>query len=333
MSTEIEHGSEHSDVAPRRVLVTGAAGFVGSHLVDTLVARGDDVIGVDCFTPYYSTGAKKAAVAGALEHPNFTLVEADLRDAELSELLDGVDTVFHQAAQPGVRLSWSDGFSEYASHNVLATQRLLEAAHDRDVRRFVYASSSSVYGNQDRYPTVESDLPGPYSPYGVTKLAAEHLCGLYAENWGLSTVSLRYFTVFGPRQRPDMSIHRLCEAVGTGASFPRFGDGSQIREFTYVSDIVAATLCAADAAVAPGTVVNIAGGGEITLNELIAMVGELAGTEVTIEDHPAQAGDAKRNGGSTTRAAELLGWTPQVGLREGIAAQLAWHNDRRAVSV
>ena len=176
-----------------------------------------------------------------------------------------------------MRLSWSDGFSEYASHNVLATQRLLEAARDAEVRRFVYASSSSVYGNQDRYPTVETDLPRPYSPYGVTKLAAEHLCGLYAENWGLSTVSLRYFTVFGPRQRPDMSIHRLCEAVGTGASFPRFGDGTQVREFTYVADIVAANLAAADADVAPGTVVNIAGGGEITLNGLIAMVGELAG--------------------------------------------------------
>ena len=247
-------------------------------------------------------------------------------------LLEGVDTIFHQAAQPGVRLSWSDGFAEYASHNVLATQRLLEAARDAEVRRFVYASSSSVYGNQDRYPTVETDLPRPYSPYGVTKLAAEHLCGLYAENWGLSTVSLRYFTVFGPRQRPDMSIHRLCEAVGTGASFPRFGDGTQVREFTYVTDIVAANLAAALADVPPGTVVNIAGGGEITLNELIAMVGELAGSEVVIEDHPAQAGDAKRNGAATELAHQLLGWSPQVSLREGIAAQLAWHHARRAMA-
>ena len=324
--------ADSGTAAQRRVLVTGAAGFVGSHLVEQLIASGHDVVGVDCFTPYYSPDAKRAALAEAHESDRFELVEADLRDAPLAAILEGVDTIFHQAAQPGVRLSWSDGFSEYASHNVLATQRLLEAARDAEVRRFVYASSSSVYGNQDRYPTVETDLPRPYSPYGVTKLAAEHLCGLYAENWGLSTVSLRYFTVFGPRQRPDMSIHRLCEAVLTGASFPRFGDGTQVREFTYVADIVAANLAAAHADVEPGTVVNIAGGGEITLNGLIAMVGELSGTEVVIEDHPAQAGDAKRNGAATDLAHQLLGWSPQVSLRDGIAAQLAWHDARRAMT-
>lgn len=312
----------------RHVVVTGAAGFVGSHLVDTLLAQGDTVTGIDCFTPYYDAETKRANLAGASAHPSFTLVEADLRDADLTPLLDGVDTVYHQAAQPGVRLSWSDGFGEYATHNVLATQRLLEAARDAEIRRFVYASSSSVYGNQARFPTVETDLPRPYSPYGVTKLAAEHLCGLYAENWGVSTVALRYFTVFGPRQRPDMSIHRLCEAVLTGAPFPRFGDGRQVREFTFVADIVAANVAAATADLAPGTVVNIAGGGEILLNQLIDMVGELAGTEVVIENHPAQAGDAKRNGGATDRARELLGWEPQVSLSDGIAAQLAWHRSR-----
>jgi UDP-glucuronate 4-epimerase len=312
----------------RHVVVTGAAGFVGSHLVDTLLARGDTVTGIDCFTPYYDPDAKRSNLTDALADPAFSLVEADLRDAELTALFDGVDTVYHQAAQPGVRLSWSDGFGEYATHNVLVTQRLLEAARDAEIRRFVYASSSSVYGNQERYPTVETDLPRPYSPYGVTKLAAEHLCGLYAENWGVSTVALRYFTVFGPRQRPDMSIHRLCEAVLTGAPFPRFGDGQQVREFTYVGDIVAANLAAGAADVEPGTVVNIAGGGEILLNQLIAMVGELAGTEVVIENHPAQAGDAKRNGGATDRARALLGWEPRVSLREGVAAQLAWHRSR-----
>jgi nucleoside-diphosphate-sugar epimerase len=314
---------------PRRVVVTGAAGFVGSHLVDALLDRGDTVIGVDCFTPYYDVDTKRANLANALEHDAFTLDDRDLRDAELEPLLAGADTVFHQAAQPGVRLSWSDGFGEYAGHNVLATQRLLEAAHRAAVRRVVYASSSSVYGNQERYPTVETDLPRPYSPYGVTKLAAEHLCGLYSENWGLDTVSLRYFTVFGPRQRPDMSIHRLCEAALTGASFPRFGDGRQVREFTYVGDIVAANLAAADATTAPGTAINIAGGGEIELNDLIAAVGDLAGTEVRVEEHPTQAGDARRNGGATTRARDLLGWQPRVSLRDGIAAQLAWHADRR----
>jgi UDP-glucuronate 4-epimerase len=315
------------------MVVTGAAGFVGSHLVEALLARGDHVVGIDCFTPYYSPDTKRENLHAALDSGHFELVEADLRESDLAALLDGADTVFHQAAQPGVRLSWSAGFSEYSSHNVLATQRVLEAARDAEIRRLVYASSSSVYGNQQRYPTVETDLPRPYSPYGVTKLAAEHLCGLYAENWGLSTVSLRYFTVFGPRQRPDMSIHRLCEAVLTGASFPRFGDGAQVREFTYVADIVAANVLAADADLAPGTTVNIAGGGEITLNELIAMVGELAGTQVAVEDHPAQAGDARRNGGATDRAHDLLGWAPEVGLRDGVAAQLAWHENRDRVSV
>ena len=318
---------------PRTMLVTGAAGFVGSNLVDALLARGDSVIGVDCLTPYYPPDSKRLNLTHALTQPGFELIEADLRNADLTAMLDGVDVVFHQAAQPGVRLSWSDGFSDYASHNVLATQRLLEGVRDADVRRVVYASSSSVYGNQDRFPTVESDLPRPYSPYGVTKLAAEHLCALYAENWGVATVALRYFTVYGPRQRPDMSIYRLCEAVGTGASFPRFGDGTQVREFTYVSDIVAANLLAADADLAPGVTMNIAGGGEITLNELIAMVGDLAGVDVAVENHPSQAGDAKRNGGSTDRATELLGWTPEVTLREGIAAQLAWHKGRRRVTV
>ena len=309
-------------------LVTGAAGFVGSHLADALLARGDTVIGVDCFTPYYDRADKETNVAAAIAG-GAQLVEADLRTAALEPLLDGVDVVFHQAAQAGVRLSWSEGFADYVGHNVLATQRLLEAVvAARPTARVVYASSSSVYGNQPRYPTRETDLPRPFSPYGVTKLAAEHLCGLYAENYGLSAVSLRYFTVFGPRQRPDMSIHRLCEAAVHGTRFPRYGDGSQIREFTYVDDIVRANLLAADVDVAPGTCVNIAGGGEITLAELITLVGDLAGSPVNIEAQPAQPGDARRNGGAIDDARELLGWEPRVTLRDGVAAQLAWHRTR-----
>ena len=313
-----------------RALVTGAAGFVGSHLAEALLARGDTVVGVDCFTPYYARSDKERNVAAAVACEGFELVEADLRAADIEALLDGVDAVFHQAAQAGVRLSWSDGFADYVGHNVLATQRLLEAVQRaRPAARVVYGSSSSVYGNQARYPATETDLPRPYSPYGVTKLAAEHLCGLYAENWGVHTVSLRYFTVFGPRQRPDMSIHRLCEAAVRGTTFPRYGDGTQIREFTYVDDIVAGNLAAADRDVAPGTYLNLAGGAEITLNELIALVGEVAGTPVTVDPGPPQPGDSLRNGGAIGRARDVLGWVPEVSLRDGIAAQLAWHRSRR----
>ena len=310
-------------------LVTGAAGFVGSHLAEALLARGDTVIGVDCFTPYYERIDKEQNLARAFAHDDFELVEADLRTADLDVLLSGVDTVFHQAAQAGVRLSWSGGFSDYVGHNVLATQRLLEAVQRaRPGIRVVYASSSSVYGNQVRYPTVETDLPQPFSPYGVTKLAAEHLCSLYAENWGVHTVSLRYFTVFGPRQRPDMSIHRLCQAAVYGSAFPLYGDGTQIREFTYVADIVAANIAAADRDVAPGTYLNVAGGAEITINELIALVGELAGSPVAVDPEPRKPGDSFRNGGATDRARELLGWRPEVPLREGLSRQIAWHRER-----
>jgi nucleoside-diphosphate-sugar epimerase len=192
----------------------------------------------------------------------------------------------------------------------------------------VYASSSSVYGNAPRYPTTEDDLPRPHSPYGVTKLAAEHLCALYAANWSLPTVSLRYFTVFGPRQRPDMSVHRLCEAALTGEAFPRFGDGTQVRELTYVSDIVAGNLAAAAADVEPGTVVNLSGGAEIRLDDLVSLVGEVAGVEIAVDGRPAQAGDASRNAGAVDRAVALLGWEPTVPLRAGIAAQLDWHRQR-----
>jgi UDP-glucuronate 4-epimerase len=312
-----------------RVLVTGAAGFVGSHLADALLARGDSVVGVDCFTPYYEREVKERNLADAGTHAEFEFVEANLLETELEALLADIDVVFHQAAQAGVRLSWSHGFADYVTNNVLATQRLLEAiVVARPTTRVVYASSSSVYGNQQRYPVVETDLPAPFSPYGVTKLAAEHLCRLYATNAGLRTVSLRYFTVFGPRQRPDMSTYRLCEAALRSTAFPRYGDGTQVREFTYVDDIVRANLLAAEADVAPGTYVNIAGGSEITLSQLIALVGDIAGAPVKINEEPAQPGDTLRNGGSIERAFALLGWEPRVSLADGVAAQLAWHRAR-----
>jgi nucleoside-diphosphate-sugar epimerase len=314
-------------------LVTGAAGFVGSHLAEALIARGDTVLGIDCFTPYYDRRVKESNLASLRIAPRFEFLEADLRTMDLAAVFDGIDVVFHQAAQAGVRHSWSTGFNDYVGHNVLATQLLLETILTvRPSVRVVYASSSSVYGNQDRYPTRETDVPAPFSPYGVTKLAAEHLCTLYAANWNLHTTALRYFTVYGPRQRPDMSIYRLCEAALHAEAFPRYGDGSQVREFTFVDDIVRANLLAADTDIPPGRFMNVSGGGEITLNELVALVESLSGEPVKIETRAAQAGDASRNGGATDVAQVLLRWEPRVGLRDGVAAQLAWHRSREQVA-
>lgn len=310
-------------------LVTGAAGFVGSQLVDALLAAGHDVVGVDAFTPYYDRATKEANLDAARQHDRFRLVDVDLRDADLRPLLDGVDTVYHQAAQPGVRLSWSDGFATYDSCNVLATQRVLEAALRSGVRRVVYASSSSVYGNAETYPVHETDLPRPHSPYGVTKLAAEHLCGLYAANHGLSTVALRYFTVYGPRQRPDMAFHRLVEAALDQEPFPLYGDGSHVRDFTYVGDVVEANVLAGRADAPAGTVVNVCAGGSTVLRDVIDAVGEAVGAPVPVERLGEQAGDVQRTGGSNEAAARILGWAPRTSLADGIAAQADWHRAHR----
>jgi nucleoside-diphosphate-sugar epimerase len=313
-----------------RALVTGAAGFIGSTLVDALLERGDTVLGLDCFTPYYDHDAKDANLTGARRSDRFELVEADLRSCAVEPFLDGVDVVFHQAAQPGVRLSWSDGFADYVGHNVLATQRLLEAVKAVGRARVVYASSSSVYGNAPAYPTTEDDLPRPHSPYGVTKLAAEHLCNLYAANWGVPTVSLRYFTVYGPRQRPDMAFHRLVEALLSEQAFPLYGDGSAVRDFTFVGDAVRANLAAADGDCEPGTVVNVAGGSSIAMRDLLELAGEVVGASPRIEQLPNQPGDVARTGGTIDRARSLLGWEPSTDLRTGLAAQAEWHRARRA---
>lgn len=295
--------------------------------MEALVRRGDEVVVVDCLTDYYDVAAKRSnldAVAGDIE-----MVELDLGADDLGAVLDGVDAVFHLAGQPGVRLSWDTGFAAYAAHNVLATQRLLEACRDRPLDRFVYASSSSVYGDAERYPTLETDLPLPRSPYGVTKLAGEHLCRLYAETHGIPTTSLRYFTVYGPRQRPDMAFHRLCAAALDGGTFALFGDGSQIRDVTYVGDVVAANVLAAERTDVPaGTVVNVAGGSSVSLMEVIRTVEEVAGAAIDLDRRPPQDGDVLRTGGSTERCRTLLGWTPRVDLREGIGHQVAWHRDR-----
>ncbi len=307
-----------------RVVVTGAAGFIGSHLSEALCASGHQVLGVDCITDYYDPMEKRRNLMGLTRLPGFSFEEADLRTADLRPLIDSAAVVFHQAGQPGVRKSWSTGFNDYCEHNVKATQRLLEAARAVGTERVVYASSSSVYGNAPSYPTRETDLPRPFSPYGVTKLAAEHLCGLYAANWGVPTVSLRYFTVYGPRQRPDMAMRRLADAAVTGTPFNLFGNGRQVRDFTYVSDVVAANLAAGFGDVPPGTIVNVAGGSNAVMADVIEMIGNLAGAPIRLERSGSEAGDVQRTGGSTERAHELLGWEPRVSLVDGLAAQVAW---------
>jgi UDP-glucuronate 4-epimerase len=310
-----------------RMLVTGAAGFVGSHLAEALLRRGDEVVGIDALTSYYDVSQKMANLERLGVHRGFTSVQVDLRTAPIDEFMHGCDVVFHQAAQPGVRASWGT-FPSYVEHNILATQRLLDAARAADVQRFVFASSSSIYGNAPSYPTLEQEVPRPHSPYGVTKLAAEHLVRLYGENWALPTVALRYFTVYGPGQRPDMATYRLIDAALRGRKFPLYGDGTSQRDFTYVDDVVAANIAAADRPVAPGSVMNVAGGGSIEMRSLISLVGELSGASVALDSLPAQAGDVLQTGGDITLARGLLDWTPVVNLRDGLASQVAWQRTR-----
>jgi nucleoside-diphosphate-sugar epimerase len=302
-----------------RCLVTGSAGFIGSHLARRLVGEGHEVVGVDCLRPNYDVAEKKANLDG--------VGEIDQRDVDLSadrldDVVEGVDVVFHLAGQPGVRDSWGDGLAAYTRDNVLATERLLAACGG--VRRVVLASSSSVYGEAARYPCREDDLPRPHSPYGVTKLAAEHLGLAHAHNEGLPVTALRYFSVYGPRQRPDMGLRRLFEAAATGAAFPRYGDGSQVRDLTFVEDVVDATVAAGTAALAPGTVLNVAGGSAVSLAELIGRVEALTGRSIAIDQRPAQAGDVARTGGDTSRIREALGWVPATDLDAGLAAMADW---------
>ena len=311
-----------------RILVTGSAGFIGTHLSRRLAGDGHDVVGVDCLRANYDVAEKKANLAWIATAPN----PIDQRDLDLSadpldDIVEGVDAIVHLAGQPGVRASWGDGLAVYNRDNILATERLLVAASGAGVDRFVMASSSSVYGEAVRYPCREDDLPRPHSPYGVTKLAAEHLGVAHARNDGLPVVALRYFSVYGPRQRPDMGLRRLFESARTGESFPRFGDGTQVRDLTYVDDVVDATWAAVTGDVPPGTVLNVAGGSQVSLAELIARVGDLTGTTIAIDERPVQAGDVTRTGGDTSRIREALGWAPVIDLDEGLARMAAWAAD------
>lgn len=307
-----------------RALVTGVAGFVGSNLARQLLREGHEVVGVDALTDYYEVSIKRGNLA-SIPTDGFTFLEADLNTVDLATLLVDVDWIFHQAGQPGVRMSWGKDFAIYVRQNIEATQRLLEAAKDAPrLKRLVYASSSSVYGNAERYPTSEEDRPQPVSPYGVTKLAAEHLCSLYASNFGVPTVSLRYFTVYGPGQRTDMAFTRFVRAAVLDELITIYGTGEQIRDFTFVDDVVAANIAAASRPVPPGTVLNVAGGSNVSVLDTLAILSEANGAPLRVEHTESVKGDVFRTGGDTTKVTAMLGWQPTVTIEQGLARHLAW---------
>lgn len=311
-----------------RCLVTGVAGFVGSHLAERLVRAGHDVVGIDCFNAYYAEEIKRANLAVVGKNPRFQLVEADLCETDLAPLVADIGWVFHLAGQPGVRGSWGAHFADYERHNVQATQRLLEALREKPQVRFVYASSSSVYGDAP-LPMSEDARPQPLSPYGVTKLAAEHLVQVYCKSYGLAANMLRFFTVYGPRQRPDMAFNRFIGAIARGEAITLFGDGNQTRDFTYVEDVVAACVAAAECE-STGEIYNIGGGSRVSISEVLTRLGEITGKPVRVEYLPSQRGDAPHTSASIYRARGILGWQPKVSLSEGLQRQVEWQLGKAA---
>jgi UDP-glucose 4-epimerase len=309
-----------------KALVTGAAGFIGSTLVDRLLADGADVIGVDAFLDYYPRPLKERNLGAAVKHGRFRFVETRLQDADIPALIADRTHIFHLAAQAGVRKSWGRDFTVYTVNNIEATQVLLEACRDTSIERLVYASTSSVYGDEAAIPMREDALPQPVSPYGVTKLAAEQLCHLYYVNFGVPTTALRYFTVYGPRQRPDMAFHKFLRAAHDGTPIAVYGDGEQTRDFTFVHDAVSATIAAATRGV-PGRVYNVGGGSRVTVNQVLAMIGRVTGREPIIRIDSVQKGDMRHTFADTSRARTDLGFNPSVQLEEGLAAEYQWLKD------
>ena len=315
------HSTTSGPIPHGRVLVTGCAGFIGSRLVQELLDQRTTVVGVDCFTSYYAREIKKANLRAFREHPGFELRRIDLSRAPLDGLLEGIDAVYHLAGQPGVRGSFGTGFAPYLRHNVEGTQRLLEAAVNRPIDAFVYASSSSVYGDQLDAPARESDPTRPNSPYGMTKVAAEDLAGVYLRNHGVPVIGLRYFTVYGPRQRPDMSFSRFINQMLAGHPLTVYGDGRQTREFTFVDDIVQATILSATRG-EPGRIYNIGGGHTVELRAAFEMIAEMLERKPAVLSLPAAPGDVRSTSADHTLAREQLGFTPQVSLHDGIRAQV-----------
>jgi UDP-glucose 4-epimerase len=307
-----------------RALVTGCAGFIGSQLTEHLLSRGDEVVGIDCFNDNYGRPQKLENLRSFSDHDNFEFVPIDLGRGDLDDLVADRDTIFHLAAEPGVRSSWGSRYQQYVHNNILATQHLLDAAKERPGLRIVYASSSSVYGDAIERPTSESAKTDPRSPYGQTKLSAEQLCALYHYNFDLDFVALRYFTVFGPRQRPDMAFHIFCRAALQGEPLTVFGDGRQTRDFTYVEDVVAATAAAADAELGSERIFNIGGGAPTSIRAVLEMIGDISGSALDVVYQDNELGDVKDTAADTTLARRVLGYDPQVGVREGLEAEFEW---------
>ena len=306
-----------------RSLVTGVAGFIGSHLAERLIKEGHKVVGVDCFTDYYARSIKEENIKGLLNEPHFTFFEVNLLEANLRELLIGVDYIFHQAAQAGVRSSWGVEFEVYTSHNVVATQRLLEVCKGVGIKRFIYASSSSVYGDSEELPLREQSPLKPVSPYGVTKLAGEYLCYSYFKNFRIPVISLRYFTVYGPRQRPDMAFHKFIKAILHGENIEIYGDGEQTRDFTFISDAIEGNILAMRSD-AVGEVFNIGGGSRVSVNEVLDSMQKIAGKSARIVYRDVQKGDVRHTLADTSKTKKYLGYVPRVDLITGLTKEWKW---------
>jgi nucleoside-diphosphate-sugar epimerase len=307
----------------RRVLVTGAAGFIGSHLCERLVELGDDVLGVDCFTDYYPRRTKERNLEGLHDRGGFRFVEADLATADLAPLLEGRAIVYHLAAQAGVRASWGREFDAYVRCNVTATQKLLEALKEREGVKLVFASSSSVYGLRPPLPTPEDVILAPNSPYGATKVTGEHLCAIYAENWGLDYVALRYFTVFGPRQRPDMGFHKFFRAMLEDRPLDVYGDGSQSRDCTYVDDVVEATVRSGDART-KSRVFNVGGGTRRPLSDILEAMQGIVGKRARIRYTSVERGDVPHTHADISKSREEFGYNPSTPVDEGLRREARW---------
>ncbi len=306
-------------------IVTGVAGFIGSNLAEALLDRGNQVIGVDQFNDYYNPQLKRNNVSSLQKNSAFTLIESDIQTLNWQELLQGVDVVYHQAAQAGVRASWGEGFRHYTERNINATQIILEAAKEnKSLKRFVYASTSSVYGNAETMPTPETICPQPVSPYGITKLAAERMCWLYQQNFGVPVTALRYFTVYGPRQRPDMAFHKFFKAAIQNEAISIYGDGKQTRDFTFVTDAVAANLAAAEVPEAIGEVFNIGGGSRVVLTDVLATMEKVIGQPIRKNYVERAMGDARHTSADVSKAQSILGYQPQVSLEEGLIKEWEW---------